>query len=250
MWKTFLNDMGVAFCLLTRIPLQPPEIAFERSKQAVWAYGIVGIVWALVVWSTCIITSTLGLSNPVSALLGLAAGTILTGAMHEDGLADSADGLWGGFEKERRLEIMRDSKIGVYGIIALFLTFLLRWQLLTHFFDLSLSLTALLVAGSFSRAVLGVIMVYLPFARSDGLSHGVGRPPKTPAYFGLTLTVLTAFLVMGLIGLAACVVGSMAAWACAATAKNKISGQTGDILGATVIITEIAIMTTIFSFLR
>ena len=78
MWKTFFNDIGVAFCLLTRIPLQPPEIAFERSEQAVWAYGIVGIVWALVVWSTCIITSTLGLSNPVSALLGLAAGTILT----------------------------------------------------------------------------------------------------------------------------------------------------------------------------
>ena len=250
MWKNYFNDTGVALCLLTRIPLQLPEIAFERSKQAVWAYGIVGILWALVVWSTCNIASALDLSNSISALLGLAAGTFLTGAMHEDGLADSVDGLWGGFEKERRLEIMRDSKIGVYGIIALFLTFLLRWQLITHCFDISLTLPSLIVAGSFSRAVLGVIMMYLPFARSDGLAHGVGRPPATPAYFGLTLTVLTAFLVMGLIGLAACLVGSVATWACAVIAKNKISGQTGDILGATVITTEIAVMVTIASFFQ
>jgi adenosylcobinamide-GDP ribazoletransferase len=84
--------------------------------------------------------------------------------MHEDGLADSADGLWGDWEKERRLEIMKDSTIGVYGVVALIFALLFRLLLVSHLFDLSVALVALLIAGSFSRAVLAVIMVQLPSA--------------------------------------------------------------------------------------
>ena len=248
MWKNYLNDAGVALSLLTRIPLRLSKNALERSNKAVWAYGLAGAVWAVMVWSVSAIAIALGLGHFISVLLGLAAGTILTGAIHEDGLADSADGLWGGWGKKRRLEIMKDSTIGVYGAVALFFVLFLRWQLISHLFELSIALAALLTAGSFSRAVLGVIMVLLPNVRSDGLSHSVGRPKPILACFGVGISALAALLLLGLTGLIACVIGCITAWACAAIANHKISGQTGDILGATAILTEITIMIAIFSF--
>ena len=248
MWKTYVYDAGVALSLLTRIPLRLSATAFERSNIAVWAYGLAGALWAVMVWLTSTIAIALGLGHFISVLLGLAAGTILTGAMHEDGLADSADGLWGGLEIERRLEIMKDSTIGVYGVVALFFSLSLRWLLISHLFDLSLAFASLLVAGSFSRAVLGVIMALLPTARSDGLSHSVGRPGPTPAYVGVGISALAALLLLGVTGLVVCAIGSLTAWICAAIANHKIAGQTGDILGATAIVTEITMMIAILSF--
>jgi cobalamin synthase len=71
MWKTYLSDAGVVLSLLTRIPLRIPGAAFERSNQAVWAYGLAGVVWAIVVWSISMIALTLGLGQFIAAPLGL-----------------------------------------------------------------------------------------------------------------------------------------------------------------------------------
>ena len=84
---------------------------------------------------------------------------------------------------------MKDSRIRVYGVVALIFYLLFRLLLVSHLFDLSVALAALLIAGSFSRAVLAVIMVQLPSARSDGLSHSVGRPDAAPAYVGVAKSI-------------------------------------------------------------
>ena len=85
--KTWWLDLMVVLSLLTRIPIKVPENAYDRQAEAVWAYGLIGMLWAAIVWLGCMVGFLLGLPPMVAALIGLALGVILTGAMHEDGLA-------------------------------------------------------------------------------------------------------------------------------------------------------------------
>ena len=237
--KTWLLDLLVALSLLTRVPVKVPKSAYERQAEAVWAYGLVGMLWATMVWLVCMAGLWLGLPPSIAALIGLALGIILTGAMHEDGLADSADGLWGGHDQNRRLEIMKDSAIGTYGVLALIITFALRWGLLLALLEAKFALGGLIVAAVVSRAMMAMVMANLPHARSDGLSHSVGRPDFQPAYAGLALAALIGLVFGGFSGLLACALAALTAWGCARIALAKIGGQTGDILGATGQLTEL-----------
>ena len=231
--KTWRLDLMVAASLLTRIPIKVPENAYERQSEAVWAYGLIGVLWAAAVWPGCMAGLWLGLPPMGAALIGLALGIILTGAMHEDGLADSADGLWGGHDPTRRLEIMKDSAIGTYGVLALVISFALRWGLLVGLLEAEFALGGLIIAAMTARALMAVVMANLPHARHDGLSHSVGRPDFQPAYAGLALAVVIGLVLGGFSGVLACAIAGLTAWACARIASAKIGGQTGDILGAT-----------------
>ncbi|MEL7090364.1 MAG: adenosylcobinamide-GDP ribazoletransferase, partial [Pseudomonadota bacterium] len=105
-------DVPVAFVLLTRLPIPAlPENAFARGAPAVWGYPLVGAVLGACVVAILAMLAAVGVPQMLAAGVGLGAVVMLTGAMHEDGLADSADGLWGGFTADRRLEIMKDSRI-------------------------------------------------------------------------------------------------------------------------------------------
>ena len=130
-------DAVLALVLLTRLPLPHlPKDSFARQSRAVWAFPLAGLVVGGL--ATVMAAAALAVWPPaVAAGLALAVQILVTGAMHEDGLADSADGLWGGFDRSRRLEIMKDSQIGTYGVLALVLSLGLRW----------LTLSALLAAG-------------------------------------------------------------------------------------------------------
>ena len=92
MFKIYLNDISVALSLLTRLPIQVPAGAYERAHKAVWAYGTAGVVWAICVWIVASLCMAAGLASPIAAGFGLITGIFVTGAMHEDGLADCADG--------------------------------------------------------------------------------------------------------------------------------------------------------------
>ena len=221
--------------LLTRLPVpRLPESAFQNAGRATWAYPLVGLILgglAVLIWFVLL---AIGLPNQVAAALTLAALVVMTGALHEDGLADTADGFWGGRTAERRLEIMRDSRIGSYGVLALVLSQLVRF--------LCMSLTgpaALIVAATVSRAVLPAMMMILPHARNDGLAHSVGRPAGGAVLAALAIGLLTSiFLAHGHGLLGAVAMPAFIAWiACA-----KINGQTGDVLGATQQVTEIAVL--------
>ncbi|MEM8578904.1 MAG: adenosylcobinamide-GDP ribazoletransferase, partial [Pseudomonadota bacterium] len=108
----------LAALLLSRLPLpRVPDAAFAEGARAVWAYPVVGLLLGA-------FAAGIGALAPtpvIGAGLALAAMAMMTGALHEDGLADTADGLWGGQSRARRLEIMKDSRIGAYGVLALIL---------------------------------------------------------------------------------------------------------------------------------
>ncbi|WP_050930201.1 adenosylcobinamide-GDP ribazoletransferase [Aestuariivita boseongensis] len=232
-------DLGVALALLTRLPLPAlPKGAFDRQAQASWAFPLVGALLGLLAALVAFAAMDLGLPVWIAAGLVLAVQIILTGALHEDGLADCADGFWGGFAPERRLEIMKDSHIGTYGVLALVLSVGLRWSALSVVIaQAPLALVAVAVA---SRMGLPAMMSALPRARPGGLSDRVGEPPlpsvAASVLIGLVMIGLATGMTMAPIVLAALLAIAL----CGAVAQAKIGGQTGDVLGATQQVTEIA----------
>lgn len=240
------DDIRTALALLSRLPV--PNGA-SRGAQAAWAYPLAGVVIGLIAGLIGVIALWFGLPAPLAALFALAAQVIVTGAMHEDGLADSVDGLWGGWSRARRLEIMQDSHIGAFGVIALILSLAARWAALWLLFAVggATALAAIVTAAAVSRAAMPAVMWALPNARGAGLSKGVGRPNMRTCGLAAGIAAgvalfLTGWSVFGLL-----------IWAALATilvgwiAKNKIGGQTGDILGAVQQVAEIAVLLSIIA---
>ena len=191
-----------------------------------------------------------GLGGLLSAMLAIATLAVTTGALHEDGLADSADGLFGGRTPERRLEIMKDSRLGSYGALAMGLVLLLRVAALALVLD---RLGPVAAAGVFMIAALvsrlsGVRLLAMTApARAEGASAAVGRPSARTALLGYAIgsglaLMLTTGLHLPLWGLA---LGYGLAAGNAALVRRLclrlIGGQTGDIAGATQQLDEIAI---------
>jgi adenosylcobinamide-GDP ribazoletransferase len=136
--------------------------------------------WSWAVWRALATAALwLGLPPGIAAGLALGAGILMTGALHEDGLADCADGFWGGHTAERRLEIMKDSRIGAYGVLALILVIGLKWLALAALIEHGALWAAVLVPACSAGAAMAWVMASLPFAREDGLARHVGRPSKS-----------------------------------------------------------------------
>ena len=240
------GDIPAALGLLTRLPIKVDFArAQARGARAAWAWPLAGALVGLIAGLVGLAASSLGVPAGFAAGLTLVTQVMLTGAMHEDGLADTADGLWGGHTRERRLEIMKDSAIGAYGTIALVLSLLLRFATLSALFAADQAWVALIATGALSRAAMGITMSSLPNARGEGLSDSVGRPPRATAALGLGLALSLSLVLTGPgAWLASALAASLVALALAALAKAKIGGQTGDILGATQQVTEIAALAT------
>ncbi|MGE4328245.1 MAG: adenosylcobinamide-GDP ribazoletransferase [Pseudodonghicola sp.] len=237
------QDGAVALVLLTRLPLpRLPAEAFARQAQAGWAFPLAGLTVALPACLLGAAALALGLPATVAAGLILAVQVLLTGAMHEDGLADAADGLWGGMTAERRLEIMKDSRIGSYGVLALILATGLRWSALSALVAQGgwAGWGAVIATALISRAGMAVLMAALPPARSGGLSRSVGRPSTATAVGGIALALVLGLSVAGDAALTAALSATVVVWGLAAVARAKIGGQTGDILGASQQLAEIA----------
>ncbi|MFW8634336.1 adenosylcobinamide-GDP ribazoletransferase [Cribrihabitans pelagius] len=243
----FRRDVLLALVLLTRLPLPhlPPH-AFQRQARAAWAFPLAGLAVALPAALLAALALTLGLPGTVAAGLALAVQVLVSGAMHEDGLADTADGLWGGFDPTRRLEIMKDSRIGAYGVIALILSFGLRWSALAALLPLT-GPWVLLALAMMSRAVMPALMAALPNARAGGLSRNVGRPPALTCGLGAALAVALSLPLTGAAAFVAALAMAAAVTGLGALAKAKIGGQTGDILGAAQQVAEIAGLLTLLA---
>jgi len=241
------HDILAAFSLLTRLPVPVDhDIAGARAANAVWAYPLVGAVLGGGAATLALIAQGLGAPNGIAAAVGLGALVMATGAMHEDGLADCADGLGGGKDRDRRLEIMHDSRIGAFGAAALTLALLARWSGMTALMGPDTAFFWPMVAiGSVSRLPMVLAMFLIEPARREGLSAGVGMPP--PA------SVLGALGMAGVIGIAALgfAVFGLLFWALLAPlplfwlAGKLIGGQTGDVLGGSQQLSEIAALAVI-----
>lgn len=236
-------DLPAALGLLTRLPIAvDSERAMDRGAASAWAYPLVGVVVGVILAAATALMIWIGIPAGIVAGLILAGSVVMTGAMHEDGLADSADGLWGGWDKARRLEIMKDSHIGVYGVCAIALSLLIRWLALVIIVSMGAYWVAFITAGAVSRASMVALMAALPNARDSGLSKNVGRPAARTVWLALAIAAVFAAL-CGYLGVI--LIAALAGLSCALIARAKVGGQTGDILGATQQITEMAVLITI-----
>lgn len=232
------GDMAAALGLLTRlpVPVDGPR-AMARGARAAWAWPLAGLVVAglavLAGWLAA------GLGSNIAAGLMLAVMVVVTGGLHADGLADCADGFWGGQTPARRLDIMRDSRIGAYGTLALILGLGLIWQALAGLVAQA-GWGAIIAASVLSRAAMAGVMAALPFARRDGLAAGVGRPPRQTAGLGALLALGLALALTGWAALPAAAAAALAAAAVARLAQARLGGQTGDVLGAAQMLSDLA----------
>lgn len=238
-------ELVTALRFYTRLPLPPlaceaahPPDPFARCLAwAPLAGAVVGAGGALVLCGA----AALGLPANVGAVLALCATVLIGGGLHEDGLADLADGFGGGHTRERKLAIMRDSRVGSYGVLALVLVLLLRAACLAALGTRggpTLAAAALVGAGAASRGLGLLPMARLPPARADGLGQGAGALPGAAfraaallgAGLGLTLPLLAG--AGALRAAAGLVLAGVAALATTRLAARQIGGFTGDVAGA------------------
>lgn len=224
-----LMDLPAAFGLLTRLPMP----VSTRGARAGWFWPFIGVVVAmpaLIAGWLCILV---GLPVPAAAIVVLAVMAGMTGAMHEDGLADMFDGLFGGHDRTRRLEIMKDSRIGTFGALALILVTLLKCNsIMVLMMGGPAFATGIVAAAALSRVAMLVLMALLPNARASGLSRLTGRPEGPTVLAALALGLGLAALCVGFAALKLAVIMGVVTLAVGLVAQQKIKGQTGDILGA------------------
>ncbi len=233
--------MAVAF--LTRIPVGIPVAADRSLAEAVWAFPLVGAGIGAVAAFVFLLAQLVGLGDWPSALLALLAGLLLTGALHEDGLADAADGLFGGGDRARRLAIMRDSRHGTFAVLALVLSAALRTAALAQIGEVVFAGLALVAAHAGSRALLSAAMWAMSPAREDGLGAGAGRPGAAAVTAAALIALAIAAAALGPVrGLSAVAVAAAAVAAAGMVAQRRIGGYTGDVLGAFQQIGEVVIL--------
>jgi adenosylcobinamide-GDP ribazoletransferase len=238
-------DVRTAVLFCTRLPL-PHSAAINSADvaRASWALPVAGALVGGAGALTYTIASAIQLPSALAAGLALAATLLTTGCLHEDGLADMADGL-GGRDRARKLEIMHDSRLGAYGACALMMSLLLRWSALAGMVSPAAVAGALIAAHVSARAVLPGFMRFGPPARFDGLSAQAGQPALRSAVVAIVLGVV---VLAAALGLAAAIVGLVvttgAGLMMARLAMRQIGGQTGDVLGALEQIIEIVILLT------
>jgi adenosylcobinamide-GDP ribazoletransferase len=227
-----------AFGLLTRLPL--PSHA-PVGGQAAWAWPLVGAVVGGIAGLAGWAAQGLGAGVAAAVMLGVQA--LVTGAMHEDGLADTADGLGGGWSREQRLAIMKDSHVGSYGVLALVLVGLARWSALAALMTGAGVIAAAVAAGAISRAAMAVMMAAMPPARRGGLAAAVGRPSARVAALAMVAALVIAGLAAGPgAAISATLLAVIPCAALALAAALRIGGQTGDILGAGQQLAETAVL--------
>lgn len=239
------RDLTTAFMLLTRLPL--PRASYDADAkrspaQAAWAYPLVGLGVGLIAVVVAWVMQWLGVVSPITGLFVVLASVIVTGAMHEDGLADCADGFWGGWDMAHRLKIMKDSQIGTYGVIALVLSLFLRWYVITQMIEKGVLLGAVLTAAVMSRGAMVWVMHRLPHARRDGLAQRTGKPGRTATFTALGFALIAALFAPEVSTFWLIVIAIALTLGVSTVARRKVGGQTGDVLGATQQVVELGVL--------
>lgn len=249
-WSDLASDIAGALAFYTRIKvpdewMPPPTRPMAACSRGIPVAGlVVGAIAGFALW----LAGQLDTGFFLAASIGLLALTALTGALHEDGLADFADAN-GAANRERRLEIMRDSHIGSYGVLALMFSVLLRLGALVvvaQAAGLLAAACALAAAACVSRTASLWPLKALPPARRDGASAGFGRPKSADMRDASLIAAIVALVLAGSISLIGAVLALAAAAAAARRvarlAERRLGGQTGDVAGAAAQSAEIAFL--------
>ncbi|EJW09977.1 Cobalamin synthase [Rhodovulum sp. PH10] len=241
--RDWRDDMRVAIALLTRIPMTHPDgPAPSYLARALRVFPLVGALIGAIVGLVYLALHGLGVPAPVGAALALGASALVTGALHEDGLADVGDGFGGGHTKAKKLDIMRDSRLGTYGSVTLVVTFATKLFAIASLPVVAV-LPVLVTAHALGRAAIPALSVKLPAARKDGLGARVGAPEQSVAVTAAMIALVVALLMLPLReALLSVLLAVAAAAAIGALAMRQIGGQTGDVLGAAEQAVEVAVL--------
>lgn len=229
----------VAFMLLTRLPAGTLSSYVPDLAAARWAFPLVGIVIGGIIGCAYLALSAVSLPPLLAALCALALGLLATGALHEDGLADSADGFGGGHDRDRKLAIMKDSHIGSYGVLALIMIMGARLAALSALAaDLNLVLWVISCA-MFSRLIMVGYLCFMPSARDTGLGNQASGHRVRPLVIA-TILCLPVFWLAGPVMIACFITMGVVAILWGVIAMRQIGGQTGDVCGAGQMLCETA----------
>ncbi len=238
------GDTLVCLAFFSRIPCRPTDTAAEL-KDAAGAWPVAGLVIAAGPALCLALMLAGGIAPLVASAIALAMAAAITGCLHEDGLSDTADGFGGGHDRDAKLAIMTDSRIGTYGALALTFALLIRVAALA---GLSVSIwagaAAILGVAVLSRATAIWHWHLLPPAKADGLAAAAGQPDMNAAVSALAWAAIAAvfvLLVFGGAGFFGCVLAGMSVPAFNRLCRYQIGGHTGDTIGASQLVAECAL---------
>ena len=235
----WLDDLAASVMFLTRLPMRRLAVSAPVWPRQMRAFPLAGALIGALSAAVLVIAAWFGFSPLIAALAAIMSGAVITGALHEDGLADCADAL-GAHDKKRRLEIMRDSRVGTFGVLALVLAIGLNAAALSRIVAHSgvmAAAGALIAAHALSRLMAVWTLHYLPPARRDGRAKEAGRP--SAGLLGQAMLATLAILLAvfpplwdGRALVAAVILAMAAAGVVIRMARMLIGGQTGDVAGA------------------
>jgi adenosylcobinamide-GDP ribazoletransferase len=239
--REWLADTSAMLAFMTVLPVRRTSTEADGLTRALRAAPVAGLVVGLIAAAVLALTQSFDLTGLLGAVLAVAVTVGVTGALHEDALSDVADGFGGGTTRQRKLEIMRDSRIGTYGACALALVLMTRVAAIAGLLGgpggTGAAVAAVIASAVLSRTACVAVLHFLVPARSDGVGAQAGTP--APEIFHQAVIVGAAIAVISLwagagfgaaVVAAACAAG--AAWAMIALARTQIGGQTGDVAGA------------------
>lgn len=225
----WLSALPVAAKFLTRLPAKASDAGLAGASAA---FPVVGVVVGLLGGAAYWLAWFVGLPALVCAFLAVAATVVVTGALHEDGLADMADGL-AGRTADEAIRVMRDSHTGAYGALALIFSVGLRVAALAALADPPAVVSAMVATGAASRAAMPAVMRLMTPASATGLGAAAGQPEVLDIFVALGIAGLLAGLALGpTTTLALAGATFLAASSVAALARRRLGGYTGDVLGA------------------
>jgi adenosylcobinamide-GDP ribazoletransferase len=241
-----LRNVAIAIAFLTRVPVRVPGPVADGSLAgaAPW-FPIAGLLVGAAAAAMVLAATAVGVPPLVAAALAALVTALVTGALHEDGLADTADAL-GVADRARALEVMRDSRIGSFGAVALVTVLVARIGAVAALVPPERAAAALLAAAALSRAALPVVLATGRSARSSGLAAAAGRPGAARVGTGLAIaTVITLAALPAGVAVITIAVTALVAAAVAAALDRRFGGCTGDTLGAVQQTAELACLTTV-----
>lgn len=233
----------LALSFFTRIPVGKRDLSQLKLADCAPYFPVVGVLIGLLDGGFYLAMLSLGLPTIISAWLTIGFHLLLTGGLHEDGLADTADGLAAGRDRNQKLAIMRDSRIGSYGVLALITIISLRANILAGFAGNFTTLLIFIAASASSRSFLAILMYNLEYARDSGLAVRAGKPNRSDTLIATALSCAT-LLLTGKIFAALAAISTLAViYIIIKYITNKnFGGITGDTLGASQQINEIALL--------
>ncbi len=240
-----IGDLLLATQFFTRLPVPIDSDTGQRPlAESAWAFSLVGCIIGAAGGVTASLASDL--PSYAAALLAVAVMCAVGGGLHEDGLADCADGMWGGANPTQRIAIMRDSKTGAFGVIAIVTVISLKAAAISNLLSVGGELAAALAivaAASASRGFLPIAMRAFPVASETGRAVEAGSPKTQDVIVGGIISIVITFTMIGFnTSINGLIIGSLLAGGLGYLALKRLGGHTGDVLGAQQQVLETAIL--------